>query len=384
MTGTVRLVCALLLVVHALFGGAAFAVASGTAPPDPSHSLLIVNKSTNELAFFRDGVLERVFPVATGKKVELTPEGVFPIVNKIKNRPYYKESIPGGDPDNPLGDRWLGLHVGDTYGTTYAIHGNNNPSSIGKYVSAGCIRMRNDDIRWLFDRIALKTKVWITSSELSFEALAEKRGYDLEVRFPGTFEIQGETVAFDELFLLYRGTTYVPFRSAAERLGGTVRWDSERRLAVADVGGTTIEHRPFDTVALVNGELSPLRAPSRVRDGTVMVPVRDIAEMLGWELRWDADTRTVHWTKPAEAVEPAAEPKPAPAVEPSAEPTPAPANEPSTSERAAGLPPAPAAARERAPAEAWTNASTLHADLALRLGPYMEKTFPVFRLFISD
>ena len=88
--------------------------------------LIIVNKKTNKLAYFSDGKLVKTFPVATGKSKELTPEGSFKMVVKVKNRPYYKEKIPGGDPANPLGDRWLGLEVNGTYGTTYAIHGNNN------------------------------------------------------------------------------------------------------------------------------------------------------------------------------------------------------------------------------------------------------------------
>ena len=126
--------------------------------PAPTHAqaskneLIIVNKQTNQLAFFANGELVKTFSVATGRTSDLTPEGSFKIVNKIKNRPYYKDHIPGGDPKNPLGDRWLGLEVNGTEGTTYAIHGNNNSRSIGKYVSAGCIRMKNDEIHWLFRR----------------------------------------------------------------------------------------------------------------------------------------------------------------------------------------------------------------------------------------
>ncbi len=114
---------------------------------------LIINSKYNKMGYYKDGELVKEFKVATGKLSTPTPQGKFKIVNKIKNRPYYSGGIPGGDPRNPLGDRWLGLHVGFTYGTTYAIHGNNNPSSIGKNISAGCIRMYNSDIRWLFDKI---------------------------------------------------------------------------------------------------------------------------------------------------------------------------------------------------------------------------------------
>ena len=111
---------------------------------------LIINSKKNKLGYFEDGVLVKEFSVATGKSSTPTPQGKFKIVNKIKNRPYYSGGIAGGSPNNPLGDRWLGLNVGVTYGTTYAIHGNNNACSIGKHVSGGCIRMHNSEIRWLF------------------------------------------------------------------------------------------------------------------------------------------------------------------------------------------------------------------------------------------
>ncbi|WP_018755546.1 L,D-transpeptidase [Paenibacillus terrigena] len=124
---------------------------------------IVIDKSTNKLTYFEKGKAIKSFSVATGKKSSYTPEGLFPIQEKIKNRPYYKDKIKGGDPKNPLGDRWLGLEVKKNGHTSYAygIHGNNNESSIGKYVSAGCIRMHNKDIRWLYDKIKVNTLVLI-------------------------------------------------------------------------------------------------------------------------------------------------------------------------------------------------------------------------------
>lgn len=139
--------------------------------------LIIINKSTNKLAFFDSGKLVKVFNVATGRDNSFTPEGTFPIVNKIKNRPYYKDNIPGGDKRNPLGDRWLGLNALGTNGTTYAIHGNNNPNSIGTYASAGCVRMHNEEVRYLFDQVKTGTSVIILHSKDSFEAIAAANNY---------------------------------------------------------------------------------------------------------------------------------------------------------------------------------------------------------------
>ena len=141
---------------------------------------LIINSKTNKLGYFENGVFVKEFPVATGKASTPTPQGKFKIVNKIKNRPYYSGGIPGGSPNNPLGDRWLGLHVGITYGTNYAIHGNNNASSIGKHVSGGCIRMHNSDIRWLFEQINVGAYAIIDSSDKAFTQIAYKYGIKLQ------------------------------------------------------------------------------------------------------------------------------------------------------------------------------------------------------------
>ncbi|MFC7373475.1 L,D-transpeptidase family protein [Fictibacillus iocasae] len=149
--------------------------ASAAAAPS---TYIIINKSNNQLAYFVNNQLYKVFLVATGRQPTYTPEGRFKIVNKITNRPYYSGNIPGGDPRNPLGNRWLGLNARETWGTTYAIHGNNNASSIGKYVSAGCIRMYNNDIIWLYSRVAVNTPVIITTSGKTFPALATAYGFN--------------------------------------------------------------------------------------------------------------------------------------------------------------------------------------------------------------
>jgi L,D-transpeptidase catalytic domain/Putative peptidoglycan binding domain len=150
------------------------------AATSPVKQLIIINKQTNLLAYYENGKLSKTFKVATGRKPTYTPEGQFIIVNKIKNRPYYKEKIPGGDPRNPLGKRWLGINARGTWGTTYAIHGNNNSAAIGKYVSAGCIRMYNEDIDWLFNRIKTNAPVIITTSKNNFQSIAANNGYKVD------------------------------------------------------------------------------------------------------------------------------------------------------------------------------------------------------------
>ncbi|PYZ99076.1 hypothetical protein CR205_11110 [Alteribacter lacisalsi] len=142
-----------------------------------SDQLIIINKKNNQLVFYENSKQVNTFPVATGRTASLTPEGSFKVVNKIVNRPYYTGNIPGGDPRNPLGNRWIGLNANGTSGNTYAIHGNNNPSSIGTYASAGCIRMHNSDVEWLYSKIKVNTPVVIVTSESSFNQIAKANGY---------------------------------------------------------------------------------------------------------------------------------------------------------------------------------------------------------------
>ncbi|WP_286230230.1 L,D-transpeptidase family protein [Neobacillus mesonae] len=155
-----------------LFG--LFFLSAGHSEASGSSQLIIINKKINTLAFYDGGKLVRTFKVATGRTRDLTPEGKFMIVNKIVNRPYYKEKIAGGDPRNPLGNRWMGLNARGTFGTTYAIHGNSNEYSVGRYVSGGCVRMHNAEIRWLFSQVKNNTPVMITHSSSSFKTIAKE------------------------------------------------------------------------------------------------------------------------------------------------------------------------------------------------------------------
>jgi lipoprotein-anchoring transpeptidase ErfK/SrfK len=72
------------------------------------------------------------------------------------------QGMPGG-PDSPLGARALYLWQGNK-DTLYRIHGTNEPWKIGSNVSSGCIRMINDDVIDLYDRVGISTKVVVLAS----------------------------------------------------------------------------------------------------------------------------------------------------------------------------------------------------------------------------
>jgi len=174
--------------------------AEATHPDTPNEQILIINKNVNKLAFYDHGVLVKSFPVATGRDSSLTPEGTYEITKLVRNMPYYKTNIAGGDPNNPLGDRWIGLNVPGTQGYTYGIHGTNMEWTIGTYASSGCVRMYNEEVRWLYDKLYYGAKVVILRSDLTFDEIAENNGYKVEKSIPFEHDITllKETKGFTE------------------------------------------------------------------------------------------------------------------------------------------------------------------------------------------
>ncbi|MFN4143832.1 L,D-transpeptidase, partial [Aestuariivirga sp.] len=79
------------------------------------------------------------------------------MVQRDKKARRWANGQPGG-PDNPLGARALYLFQ-DGQDTLYRIHGTNQPESIGKSVSSGCIRMLNEHIAELYERVKVGTPV---------------------------------------------------------------------------------------------------------------------------------------------------------------------------------------------------------------------------------
>lgn len=105
---------------------------------------ITVNISERELKLYQGQSFEKSYPVGIGKILTPTPTGIYTIINKATN--------PGG----PFGVMWMGLSK-----PHYGIHGTNNPSSIGKVVSHGCIRMYNQDVLELSSMVPLGTVVTI-------------------------------------------------------------------------------------------------------------------------------------------------------------------------------------------------------------------------------
>ncbi|MEC0180870.1 L,D-transpeptidase [Paenibacillus peoriae] len=117
---------------------------------------IVVDKSRHRLGLLSGNVLVRNYSVGLGG--EKTPEGKFVITDKVVN--------PNGKSNGEFGSRGMQLSA-----TNYAIHGTNEPDSIGKNESLGCVRMSKRDVEELFALVPSGTEVVIGTGGLPDQVL---------------------------------------------------------------------------------------------------------------------------------------------------------------------------------------------------------------------
>ncbi|WP_321341992.1 L,D-transpeptidase [Breoghania sp.] len=145
---------------------------AGTIVIDPNARFLYLVHGNGKALRYGVGVGREGFGwsgVAEIKRKEQWPTWTPPkeMVERDPNVAPYKDGMPGGL-GNPLGARALYLFEGDR-DTLYRIHGTNEPRSIGKAVSSGCIRMFNQDIIDLYERVPMGTPVIVLPSAQTAE-----------------------------------------------------------------------------------------------------------------------------------------------------------------------------------------------------------------------
>ncbi len=118
-------------------------------------------RSSRLMVLYADKVPIRLYSVSMGLKAKPTPLGTFTFGTELLENPVYypagKTPVPYGNPDNPLGDRWMGFKEDRQYG----VHGTNSENTIGSFESGGCIRMHNADAKELFELVAAGVKITI-------------------------------------------------------------------------------------------------------------------------------------------------------------------------------------------------------------------------------
>jgi lipoprotein-anchoring transpeptidase ErfK/SrfK len=128
---------------------------AGTIVIDTQHTYLYLALGNGNAIRYGIGVGREGFTWAGTERVSKMKDWPdwFPPTEMIERQPYLPRVMAGG-PGNPLGAR--ALYLGNTL---YRIHGTNQPSTIGSFVSSGCIRLLNEDIEDLYSRVQIGTRV---------------------------------------------------------------------------------------------------------------------------------------------------------------------------------------------------------------------------------
>ncbi len=133
---------------------------------------ILVRLDTRRLAYWSPGgATYREFPISIAEAPELERLGRTEIVRRreapdwrptpsmLERDPSLPRYVPAG-PDNPMGSH--ALYLGWRY---YAIHGTNDPASIGRATTSGCIRLFPEHIAWLFEHAEVGTPVLVVREE---------------------------------------------------------------------------------------------------------------------------------------------------------------------------------------------------------------------------
>lgn len=283
---------------------------------------LVLNLPELRLYRWVNGRVADSYPVSIGRITSRwhTPVGTLAIINKVSNPAWHRPSWAGGGvvppgPRNPLGDRWIGL---DRPG--YGIHGTNDPTSIGRMVSHGCIRLFPPHIHELFAAVRVGMPVIITYETVTIgedngvvyasvfpdiyargtnqpaHVRAELARFGLEGIFTAselerlvaradgvsqpilgstmTIRVNGTPLASPVGPTLREGVSYVPLRAIGDALGATVQWDGARNEATLELVDRSVSFTTRERTE--SGE-----AGGFIGLGTFFVPVRALAEGLG-------------------------------------------------------------------------------------------------------
>jgi lipoprotein-anchoring transpeptidase ErfK/SrfK len=120
--------------------------------------LIVVDRSDNILTLKKEnGNIVKTYIVSTGENLN-TPLGDFKIEEKLISPLWYKVGavVDPSSSDYELGTRWMGLSL-----EGYGIHGTKDESLIGKHITKGCVRMKNDEVEELYSIVPSGTEVII-------------------------------------------------------------------------------------------------------------------------------------------------------------------------------------------------------------------------------
>ncbi|AFY56982.1 hypothetical protein Riv7116_4563 [Rivularia sp. PCC 7116] len=123
---------------------------------------LVVDLSDRRVYMYRQNTVVASYPIGVGKKGWETPVGTFKVMH-MQQFPAWQHPITGKvfapGPNSPLGERWIGFWS-DGH-NEIGFHGTPDSELVGSPVSHGCLRMRNPDVRLLYEQISLGVPVQV-------------------------------------------------------------------------------------------------------------------------------------------------------------------------------------------------------------------------------
>lgn len=102
-------------------------------------------------------------------------------------------------------------------------------------------------------------------------------------------------------FLVMDGAVMVPLRFVAENLGGAVDWNADQRKVTIDRGARDLEMKVGSTRAVMGGQPQTMRVGPVLRQGRVLVPLKEVARFFEATVQYNAQTRTAFITAPSGA-----------------------------------------------------------------------------------
>jgi L,D-transpeptidase ErfK/SrfK len=303
---------------------------------------IVVNLAERGLYLYSGGQPVSYYPVTIGQRGWETPTGEFTIANKAKNPTWFppswaveEEPVPPG-PDNPLGDRWMGLSI-----RGYGIHATNAPATVGRYLSHGCMRMYPEQARELYGLVKVGTPVTIVYRRVVFGHRPEKAAvfmayhpdpYDTgevrledvrrELRDYGLDRVIDVEAAESALQrpagvpvpiigsatrLLVNGAPVelalgptrvgddwlVPAGPLLKALRAEMEMDARRDYLIITRAGTRIFFVPGSPDALVAGQMIRLEVAPELAAGYPMVPLRATVTALGGSVGRDDSAQAI-------------------------------------------------------------------------------------------
>lgn len=221
---------------------------------------IMINLANRGLYLFEKGVKTKLYPIACGRYTNRSPVGYYKVNEKEVNPtwvdPADRSNVVTSGPSNPLGYRWIGFNG------YYGIHGTNNPSSIGTYASKGCIRMLEEDVEDLYERVEVGTPVEVFYNRCVMEKSND--GTVVYYIYPDAYDCQPLSV--EQINEWLHGYGVECFESD----------DAIKEKIAAEDGQPTFVAKPFNLT--VNGKTLEWKAVQK--DGIYYLPVYQMAEAL--------------------------------------------------------------------------------------------------------